>query len=368
MVVNITTILDKINLSNIPILDKINFGDVNIYFKALLIFAISISILRIFKFVIIKKLKNIAEKVDTKYVDIAIDMIDKIGWHFYILFSLYMSFHYLAALQFGIFSEVETILYYIIVIIAIYHAVKTIHAMVDHSADILTKRKDIDTTTIDVFSRITKSALWIIAIIAILSNLGYNVAALVAGLGIGGIAIAFALQNILGDVFASFSIFLDKPFKKGDYVIFGTEEGIVKQIGMKSTRVEALQGQEIIVPNKTLTDTTVHNYKKMDYRRIVFHFSIKYETTTVNLERIPNIIKDVVTNVKMVRFGRAHFYKFGDFGYVFEIVYFIDSSDYSKYMDVQQEINFAIKKYFEIEGIEIAYPTYWQKPAENGKL
>jgi small-conductance mechanosensitive channel len=243
--------------------------------------------------------------------------------------------------------------------------VKTIQAMVDHGTDVLIMRKDIDVSTIELLNRIIKGGLWLVALILILSHLGYNVTTLVAGLGIGGIAVAFALQNILGDVFASCSIFLDKPFKRGDYIIFGTEEGIVKKIGMKSTRVEALQGQEIIVPNKTLTDTIVHNYKKMDYRRIVFNFSIKYETTTANLEKIPIIVKEIVTNIKMVRFGRAHFHKFGDFGYVFEIVYFIDSGDYSRYMDLQQEINFAIKKYFENEGIEIAYPAYWQKPIEN---
>jgi len=351
--------------NNITALNKINFGNTDIYITALVIFAISISILRIFKFVIIKKLKNIAAKTVTKYDDVAIDMVDKIGWHFYILIALYITFHYLASMQFGLFSEIKTILYYTIVIIIIYHAVKTIQAMVDHGTDVLIMRKDIDVSTIELLNRIIKGGLWLVAIILILSHLGYNVTTLVAGLGIGGIAVAFALQNILGDVFASCSIFLDKPFKRGDYIIFGTEEGIVKKIGMKSTRVEALQGQEIIVPNKTLTDTIVHNYKKMDYRRIVFNFSIKYETTTANLEKIPMIVKEIVTNIKMVRFGRAHFHKFGDFGYVFEIVYFIDSGDYSRYMDLQQEINFAIKKYFENEGIEIAYPAYWQKPIEN---
>lgn len=353
--------------NNITIPDKINLSSIDVYVTALIIFAISISILRIFKFVIIKKLKEIAEKTETKCDDIAIDMVDKIGWYFYILIALYISLHYLDSLQIGLFSEIKTILYYIIITIAIYHAVKTIQALVDHGTDILTKRKDVDTSTIELLSRIVKGALWLVAIIVILSTLGYDVTTLVVGLGIGGIAIAFALQSILGDIFASCSIFLDKPFKKGDYIIFGTEEGIVKQIGMKSTRVEALQGQEIIVPNKILTDTTVHNYKKMDYRRIVFNFSIKYETTTAGLEKIPNIVKEIVTNVKMVRFDRAHFYKFGDFGYIFEVVYFIDSGDYSKYMDVQQEINFAIKKYFENEEIEIAYPSYWQKPTEKAK-
>jgi small-conductance mechanosensitive channel len=352
------------NLSNLTISDKINFGNTNMYLAALLIFAFSILILRIFKFVIIKKLKKIAEKTETKYDDIAIDMVDKIGWYFYVLIALYATFHYLESLQFDLFSEIETILYYILVAIVIYNVVKIIHALVDHSSDILIKRKDVDTSTIDLLSKIVKGTLWLIAIIIILSKLGYDVAALVTGLGIGGIAIAFALQNILGDVFASCSIFLDKPFKRGDYIIFGTEEGIVKNIGMKSTRVKALQGQEIIVPNKTLTDTTVHNYKKMDYRRIIFNFSIKYETTTTSLEKIPNLVKEIVTNIKMVRFDRAHFYKFGDFGYIFEVVYFIDSGEYSKYMDVQQEINFAIKKSFEKEGIEISYPAYWQKPIE----
>lgn len=366
-----SNISEKINLSKMAILDNINFGNIDVYATALIIFAISLLILRLFKFVIIKKLKKISEKTKTKYLDIAIDTVDKIGWYFYILISLYATFHYLESSKGGLFSEIDTILYYIIVAIVIYYAVKTIHALVDHGTGMLIKRKDIekdiDISTIELFSKVVKWALWLIAIIIILSNLGYNVATIVAGLGIGGIAIAFALQNVMGDIFASFSIFLDKPFKKGDYVIFGTEEGIVKNIGMKSTRVEALQGQEIIVPNKTLTDTTVHNYKKMDYRRIVFNFSIKYETSTANLEKIPKIIKEIVTNVKMVRFGRAHFYKFGDFGYIFEVVYFVDSGDYGKYMDVQQEINFAIKKYFEVERIELAYPVYWQKPITNTK-
>ncbi len=347
------------NISN-----QINLNEIDSYFTALIIFAISILILRIFKFVIIKKLKKIAEKTETKYDDILIDMIDKVGWPFYILIALYISFYYLESLQFGLSSEIKTILYYIIITIVVYYVVKIIHTLVDYGTNRWIQKKDTDASTIELLNRIVKGALWLIAIIFILSNLGYNVTTLVAGLGIGGIAIAFALQSILGDIFASFSIYLDKPFKKGDYIIFGTEQGTVKKIGIKSTRVEALQGQEIVVSNKTLTDTIVHNYKKMDYRRIVFHFYIKYDTPTVQLEKIPDIVKDIITNVKMVRFGRSHFFEFGDFGYTFEVVYFVDSGDYDKYMDVQQEINFAIKRYFENEGIEIAYPAYWQKPSE----
>ncbi len=350
-------VFDIIEISN-----KIIFNDIDHYLTALIIFIISISILRIFKLVIIKKLKKIAEKTETKYDDIVIDMIDKIGWPFYILVSLYISFHYLESIQFRSSSEIKIILYYTIITIVVYYVVKVIHKLVDYGTTLLILKKDTDISTIELLSKIVKGALWLIAIILILSNLGYNVTTLVAGLGIGGIAIAFALQNILGDIFASFSIYLDKPFKKGDYIIFGTEEGTVKIIGIKSTRIEALQGQEIVVSNRTLTDTTVHNYKKMDYRRVVFNFSIKYETSITSLEKIPNIVKEIITNVKKVRFGRTHFYKFGDFGYIFEVVYFVDTGDYNKYMDVQQEINFAIKKYFENEGIDIAYSAYWQKP------
>lgn len=351
--------------NNITMPNQINSSSIDSYFMALIIFAISILILRIFKFVIIKKLKKITDKTESKYDDMIIDIVDKIGWYFYVLLSLYISFHYLDSLHFGLASEIKTILYYIIITILVYRVAKAIQTLIDHGTDKLAQRKDIDVSAIELLNRVVKGALWLVAIILILSNMGYNVTTLAAGLGIGGIAIAFALQNVLGDIFASVSIFLDKPFRKGDYIIFGTEEGVVKQIGMKSTRVEALQGQEIIVPNKTLTDTTVHNYKKMDYRRIVFSFSIKYETSTAELEKVPNIVKDIITNLKMVRFGRTHFSKFGDFGYVFETVYFIDSGDYDKYMDIQQEINFAIKKHFENERIDIAYPaysTYLQKP------
>lgn len=344
------------NISN-----QINLNEIEHYFIAMIIFAISILILRIFKFVIIKKLKKIAEKTKTKYDDIVIDKIDKVGWPVYIFISLYISFHYLEMLQFRFSSEIKTILNYIIIVFVVYYVVKIIHALVDHVTNIAIQKKDTDISTIELLSRIVKGALWLIAIIFILSNLGYNVTTIVAGLGIGGIAIAFALQSILADIFASFSIYLDKPFKKGDYIIFGTEQGTVKRIGIKSTRVEALQGQEIVVSNKTLTDTIVHNYKKMDHRRIAFSFSIRYNTPMVQLEKIPNIVKDIITNVKMVRFGRSHFFEFGDFGYTYEVVYFVESGDYDKYMDVQQEINFAIIRYFENEGIEIAYPSILAK-------
>lgn len=347
--------------NNISISDITNFKEMDAFFNVLVIFIVSLSLLRIFKFVIIKKLKKIAEKTETKYDDILVDMVDKIGWPFYVLISLYISFYYLQTINVGgiLLSDIRKIIYYIIITLAVYYVVKAIHVLIDHGTRLLIKKreKDIDASTIDLLNRSLKGGLWLIAIILILSNFGYNITTLIAGLGIGGIAVAFALQNILGDIFASFSIYLDKPFRVGDYILFGDIEGTVKKIGIKSTRIEALQGQEIIVSNKQLTETVVHNYKKMDYRRVLFNFSIKYDTDLQKLEKIPGAIKDIISSIVMARFGRSHFSKFGDFGYIFEVVYYVNSSEYDKYMDTQQQINFEITKKFENEGIEISIPA-----------
>ncbi len=345
----------SINASN-------NLSEIDVFVNILIIFIVSFSILKILKFVVFKKLKKMVEKTETKYDDIIVDILDKIGWPFYILISLYISFYYLETIKVGgmLISDIRNIIYYIIISLAVYYIVKALHTLIDYSFKLLKKKKEhsIDTSTIDLLNRILKGGLWVIAIILILSNLGFNISTLIAGLGIGGIAVAFALQSILGDIFASFSIYLDKPFKVGDSILFGTIEGTVKRIGIKSTRIEALQGHEIVVSNKQLTETIVNNYKNMDYRRVLFNFSIKYDTDLQKLKKIPEDIKDIISNISMTRFGRAHFSKFGDFGYVFEVVYYVNSNEYDIYMDVQQQINFGITKKFENEGIEISIPAY----------
>lgn len=337
-----------------------NQNEIRILFETLIFFFVSLFILAIFKRVIIKKLKLIAEKTKTRYDDIVVETIEKIGWPFYILISLYISFYYLQSANIGgaLVTDAKNIIYYIITILLVYYAIKAISYSIDYGSDLIKKRENIvDANTIDLLNKILKGVLWIIAIILILSNIGYNVSTLIAGLGIGGIAIAFALQSILGDVFASFSIYLDKPFKTGDDIIFEGVEGTVKNIGIKSTRIEALQGQEIVVSNKKLTETILNNYKKMDYRRIAFDFSIKYNTDIKKLEEIPSIIKDIISNIEMTRFGRAHFSKFRE-GYTFDVVYYVNSRDYETYMDIHQKIILEIIKRFDSENIEIYIPAY----------
>ena len=191
----------------------------------------------------------------------------------------------------------------------------------------------------------------------VLSNLGYNVTTLVAGLGIGGLAIAFALQKVLEDIFSSVSIYFDKPFEIGDFIIVGEQMGVVKKIGIKSTRIQALQGEEIVISNRELTSVRIQNFKRMEKRRVAFSFGVLYSTSNAKLKKAIEMVKKIVEKAEHADLDRVHFKAFGSSSLDFEVVYYLKSRDYNVYMDTQQEINFAIKEAFEKEKIEFAYPT-----------
>lgn len=212
-------------------------------------------------------------------------------------------------------------------------------------------------SAIQGMSFIARLIIWAIALLLVVDNLGYDVTALVAGLGITGIAVALALQNILGDLFASLSIVLDKPFVIGDFIIVGDLLGVVERIGLKTTRVRSLSGEQLIFSNSDLLSSRVRNFKQMQERRIAFSIGVIYQTTPDQLEAIPPKIKEIVEGVENARFDRAHFKGFGDSSYDFEIVYYVLLADYLVYMDIQQNINLAICRWFAEEGIEFAYPT-----------
>lgn len=190
-----------------------------------------------------------------------------------------------------------------------------------------------------------------------LDNLGVDVTTLVAGLGVGGIAIGLAAQNILGDLFASLSIVLDKPFVLGDFIVLGDDSGTIERIGIKTTRVRRLTGEMLIVPNSALVNSRVRNFKRMDERRIVFAFGVLYQTTPTKLRKIPSIVKEIIGGVEKAREDRVHFLKFGESSLDFEVVYFVTTAEYNDYMDAQQEINLKLFERFALEGIEFAYPT-----------
>jgi small-conductance mechanosensitive channel len=212
-------------------------------------------------------------------------------------------------------------------------------------------------TTVTLLGFIGRVAVWAMALLLGLDQLGFDVTALVAGLGIGGIAVALALQNILGDLFASMSIVLDKPFQVGDFIIVGDKLGTVEKVGLKTTRVKSLWGEQLVFANAQLLSAQIRNYKKMQERRITFAIGVTYETPLDKLRSIPGWLKAIVAAQPDVRFDRAHFNSYGDFALNFEIVYYVLSADYNLYMDRQQAINLAIYEKFASEGVQFAYPT-----------
>jgi len=344
---------------NAQVLSRVFFNNTVLEYLILLgIFIAILIVLKIFKIILLVKIKKITVKTKTGFDDLIIDVISSIKWPFYLFFSLYFSLKFI-----NIPSILESISYYLLFIAGIYYVIKGLQGIVDYGFNkVLEKREkgsegSFDPTIILLFKKIAKILLWGIAAIIFLQNLGFNISALVAGLGIGGLAIAFALQNILSDIFASFSIYFDKPFEIGDFIIIGKDMGTVKKIGIKSTRIQTLQGQELIVSNQELTSTRVNNYKKMEKRRILFNFGVTYETPTEKVEKIPGIVKEIMEDIELADLDRVHFNKFADSSLNFEVVYYLNSSEYNDYMDVQQNINLAIKSALEKEKINFAYPT-----------
>lgn len=208
-----------------------------------------------------------------------------------------------------------------------------------------------------LIARLVKILIWLFIAILFLENIGVNISTLIAGLGVGGIAIAFAAQAILEDIFSYFTIFFDHPFEVGDFIVFGDQMGTVEHIGVKTTRLRSIGGEELIVSNKDLTNSRLSNYKTMTQRRVLFVLGVTYDTPMDKLREIPGILKDIISGTQDASFGRAHFSAFADSSLNFEIVYFVLSGDYDKYMDVQQDVNFRIKEKFDEEGIEFAFPT-----------
>lgn len=212
-------------------------------------------------------------------------------------------------------------------------------------------------STMGGVATLARVALWIILLIIAFDNLGINVTTLVAGLGIGGIAVALALQNILGDLFASLSIATDKPFVVGDLIKVGELQGTVENVGLKTTRVRSITGEQLVFSNTDLLNSRIHNFKRMTERRIVFTIGVTYDTSHERLSKTPAIIEEIIRANTDARFERAHFVRYDDSSLTFEIVYYVLSPEYNRYMDIHQRINLAIFQRFETEGIEFAYPT-----------
>ena len=204
---------------------------------------------------------------------------------------------------------------------------------------------------------LTKTLVWITGALFMLDNLGFKITTVVAGLGIGGIAVALAAQSILGDLFGYFIILFDRPFEIGDFVVVGDYMGVIERFGIKTTRIASINGEQIVVSNKDLTDSRVRNYRRMGKRRVMFRVGVTYQTPASLLREIPGIVADVFGEVEGAILDRVHFFSYGDFSLIHEIVYYVDGNDYTRYMDLQQKVNLRLYEEFEKRRIKFAYPT-----------
>jgi small-conductance mechanosensitive channel len=306
--------------------------------------------------VFLRRLSAYAKTTATGVDDFIADLIGRTKWLLLLLISLYVA-TFIVELP----SRTDSLLSTIAVIALLMQAAIWAGAGVNFWLTRYRKRKlEEDPATATAFSALgflIRLALWSVVLLLILDNLGIDITTLVTGLGIGGIAVALALQNILGDLFASLSIVLDKPFVIGDFIIVGDLMGTVEKVGLKTTRVRSLSGEQLVFSNNDLLQSRIRNYKRMFERRILFSFGVIYQTPADKLAVIPGMVREIIDALEDTRFDRAHFKAFGNFSLDFEVVYYVLKPDYAVYMDKQQAINLALYRRFKEEGIEFAYPT-----------
>ncbi|HUR40155.1 MAG TPA: mechanosensitive ion channel family protein [Verrucomicrobiae bacterium] len=222
-------------------------------------------------------------------------------------------------------------------------------------------------TSLSAIGFVGRILLWAIVVMLALDNLGINITTLIAGLGIGGVAVALAVQNILGDLFASLSIVVDKPFVIGDFIIVDSYAGTVEHVGMKTTRLRSADGEQIIFSNSDLLKGRIKNYKRMYERRIVFTLRLDYETTPEQLAAVPELVRELVESHDKVRFERSHFHRFGESSLELETVFWVTDPDYKLYMDIQQDINLKLMGEFKRRDIQFAMPSRTLKAAQVDK-
>jgi len=307
--------------------------------------------------------KRWAKKTKTKIDDEILKNVKKPIYVLVLFFGIYFFvfiLDILNQLSEGIQENISKIFLLIIVLLFAYIFTRVTNVIFAWYAERQEKKKKTSQHILFVFRGIFNAIVYLIAFFVFMALAGIDLTGLAIGGAATAIVIGFALQHVLSDFFSAFSIYFDRPFEIGDYIVVGEYSGTVTKIGMKSTRVQLLQGEELVLPNSELTKASVRNFKKMKKRRINFSFGVTYDTPTNKLKKIPDIVRKIIDHEKLEhvdRLDRVHFTEFGDFSLNFEVVYYVKTQEYIKYRDTQQSINLAIKEAFEKEKIEMAFPT-----------
>jgi len=331
-------------------------NSVKAWIIAILIFLVSLIALKIIKKFTIRKLGIFAKRTKSSADDIILLFLEKTTFLILVFIAIF-----LGSLVLSLPLTTRHVIQSVVIIVLLFQVAVWGNALISFGLDLYKKKnaeKDpSEATTMTAIAFVGRLILYSIIILLSLDNLGIDITALITGLGIGGIAVALAVQNILSDLFASLSIVLDKPFVLGDFIIIDNYLGTVEHIGLKTTRVRSLSGEQLIFANNDLLKSRIRNYKRMYERRVVFSIGVTYNTPYEKLAAIPGMIREIIESKEQVRFDRAHFKSYGDFSLNFEAVYWVKNPDYTIYMDIHQAINLELFRKFTEEGIEFAFPT-----------
>lgn len=306
--------------------------------------------------VFVKKGAVHAAKTETLLDDLIIDLFRNVKKYF--IFSLSL---YLGLLWIKIPSRPRMIVDKAFMIVMFVQLAQTAGLIINFWIGKHLKVKssqDLETaSTIGLINFAVKAIVYSVLVLMVLNNLGVDITALVAGLGVGGVAVALALQNILADLFSSLTIVLDKPFIVGDFIVVNDYMGEVEHIGLKTTRLRSLSGEQLVFGNGDLLQSRIRNYKRMAQRRVVQSLGVTYQTTSDLLEAIPGMVRSIIEQQKDAKFDRCHFLRFQDSCLEFELVYWVQSADFNVYAEIAHAINIAIFKKFTTEKVDFAYPT-----------
>lgn len=342
-------------------LQGISLGQNTAYdiFMAAAVFVGMTVVLKIVQLVVLARLKRLAKLTKTDLDDTIIDIAQALRPPFYLLIALFVA---VKMVELGdVLSAVIDIGF---VFVIVWEVIRALEKLVDYYmgrriaiAEAEGQSDKQTHTMVSALRTVIKIGLWSFGFILALSNIGVNITSLIAGLGVGGIAVALAAQNILADMFSAFSIFIDKPFQVGDYIVVGNESGIVEDIGLKTTRLRTLHGEQLVISNRELTSVRIQNFKQMERRRVVFTLGVEYGLSEDTLRSIPEKIQAIVGKESGAEFGRCHFSEYGPSSLDFETVFYVNSADYVQYMDVKQRIFLDIYAQFDKDRIAFAFPT-----------
>lgn len=317
----------------------------------------------VFKFIVLKKLAKQAQKTHTDVDDILIEIVQKVKPPFYLFVSGYIALRILEIKDL-IVQAINAIL----LLWATYLVIQMVRVFINRVVRKQISEEDGSAqAAVQLLSALVTFVLWVLGLLLVLQNLGINVTSLVAGLGIAGLAIAFALQNILEDLFSAFSILFDKPFVVGDFIDMGDGvSGVVEKIGIKTTHLRSLKGEQVIVANSKITSSTIQNFKRMEERRGVFTVGVTYETPLEHLKDIPRMIEEIIKTEQTTRFYHSHLKEFGDSAYIFETIYYVCGGDYDVFLKTHNDISLKIVEKFAEVGVDMAYPTRMIYTAPSG--